>query len=90
MSRRLEHMLNIGPHTAQLLRTIGIPDAEALARIGAVEAWRRLRAAFPHRVTRNALYAIEGALIDARWNALPPSRRADIEAAAARIEKEDP
>lgn len=83
-------MLNIGPHTARLLRAIGIPDPDALARIGSIEAWRRLRAAFPERVTRNALFAIEGALIDMRWNALPPRRRADIEAAAARIEKEDP
>jgi DNA transformation protein len=87
--RRLEHLLNIGPHTARWLRDAGIPDPDALARIGSIEAWRRLRTAHPDRVTRNALFALEGALLATRWNALPPNRRADIESAAARIEKEE-
>lgn len=88
MAGRLEDLLNIGPRTAGWLRDAGIESPDALARMGAVEAWRRLRQTAPG-VDRNALYALEGALADVRWNALPPARRDALRAAADTIELEE-
>ena len=88
MSERLEHLLNIGPRTAQWLREIGVTDRAALEREGSINAFTRLKARYPGRVTHNALYALEGALLDVRWNALPPARQRALEAELASLEQD--
>ncbi|WP_448954730.1 TfoX/Sxy family DNA transformation protein [Labrys neptuniae] len=40
---------------------------EELRRLGAVAAYRRLKFRFDHRVSLNALYAMQGALVDRDW-----------------------
>ena len=82
MDIAIEKLLNIGPRTAKRLEAVGIPTAEDLECIGAVEAYRRLMWCFPERTTRNALYALEGALLDVRWDRLPSERKADLDALA--------
>jgi len=42
-----------------------------LERIGVVETYLRLRKARPHQVTLNALWGLQGALLDLPWNELP-------------------
>jgi DNA transformation protein len=64
-------MLNIGPVAAGRLREVGISTPADLQRAGAVRAFRRLRERFPDDTTPVALYALQGALLDVRWDQLP-------------------
>jgi DNA transformation protein and related proteins len=75
---------NIGPASAQWLHAVGISTRADLKRVGAVEAWRRAKSAFPERVTIVLLYALEGALMDIPWNALPEDVRANLRDTAQR------
>ncbi len=78
----LHRLINIGPRTARALTEVGIADAEALRRVGPVEARRRLKLAAPRETTLIGLYALYGALIDVHWNALPPEIKASLRAEA--------
>lgn len=90
MTERLVDMINLGPTTADWLAAVGIETPARLRALGSVEAWRRLRAARSRPVTRNALYALEGALAGLRWNQLPRARRAELDAAWRRLCQEMP
>lgn len=79
----LTRLKNIGPASARQLREVGIDSAAALRRIGAVDAYRRLKHAFPREVTLVMLYALEGALRDCHWNRLPPGVSERLRAAAS-------
>lgn len=63
----LTQIPNIGPATAQSLIAAGIPDADALRRIGAHEAYRALLAAGerPHFI---GYYVLQMALQGRPWN----------------------
>jgi hypothetical protein len=71
MRNDLTTLKNIGPASASQLRDVGI-DAAALRKIGALDAYRRLKHAFPRHVSLLMLYALEGPLRDCHWNRLPP------------------
>ena len=63
---RISDMRNLGPATERMLAEIDIVTPDELRAIGAGEAYRRLR--FRHSsVSRNALYALRGALADTDW-----------------------
>jgi DNA transformation protein and related proteins len=64
----LENLVNIGPKLAADLRTVGIPDAETLRRVGARTAAERLAGAGLRDCT-HATRALEGALAGQRWTA---------------------
>lgn len=83
MSDDLSQLKNVGPKTIGWLHEIGIYTVEDLRVIGAVEAYKRLKAAFPHKVTLNALYGLEGALSDRRWDEIPPEVKAQLKAEVA-------
>ena len=76
--KKLTALKNIGEVTAGWLESIGIHDSQDLEGIGAVEAYRRVKAAYPERVSLNCLYALQGALLDIHWNTLPPQLREDL------------
>ncbi len=63
-------LLNLGPKSAGWLRAVGIRTRADLERVGAVEAYRRVVEA-GHETSLNLLYALEGALLDLRWDRLP-------------------
>ncbi len=67
--------LNIGPKSAQWLEAVGIQTEADLEALGAVEAYRRVKAAFPGRVSLNLLWALQGALLDLPWNELPQAMK---------------
>ena len=71
---------NIGPKTRSWLHEVGINNQQDLEDVGAVEAYHRLKAAFPNQVSLNALYALQGAILNLRWDALPPDMKADLKA----------
>jgi DNA transformation protein len=69
---------NIGPQTSAWLDEIGIETEEDLRRLGSVEAYRQLKARFPSRVTLNALWGMESALLGIHWQALPAEIKAAL------------
>ena len=81
MADDLTYLKNIGPASARQLREVGIEDAAALRRLGALDAYRRLKHAFPREVSVNMLYALEGALRNCHWNHLPPGVKENLRAA---------
>ncbi len=66
---------NIGPKSAQWLEAVGIKTLDDLEELGAVEAYKRVKAAFPGRVSLNMLWGLQGALLDLPWNELPPEMK---------------
>ncbi|MBM3585051.1 MAG: competence protein TfoX [Alphaproteobacteria bacterium] len=82
MSRTLAHLRNIGPETARRLVALGIADEAALRRVGAVEAYRRLKAADPRHTSLNALWALAGALLPLPWTRLPADLKETLRAEA--------
>ncbi|WP_426452795.1 TfoX/Sxy family protein [Paenibacillus sp. S-38] len=69
---------NMGPKGRQWLESKGIMTREDLERIGSVEAYKRLKASIPG-VSILALYAMEAALWDLHWNALPEEIKASLQ-----------
>lgn len=82
MKTDLTMLKNIGPASARQLREVGIESAAELRRIGALDAYRRLKHAFPRHVSLLMLYALEGALRDCHWNRLPPGVKERLKQAA--------
>ncbi|MCB0881005.1 MAG: TfoX/Sxy family protein [Thermoleophilia bacterium] len=77
-AERTEDLRNIGPITAGWLHEVGIDTPGDLRRIGAAEAYRRVKAWRPWDVTLMLLWALEGALMDEDWMDVPPDRRVEL------------
>jgi DNA transformation protein len=78
---------NLGPKTSGWLRDVGIVTMEDLEALGAAAAYVRLKAAFPHKVSLNALWGLQGALLGIRWNQLPETMKADLLAEVEELER---
>lgn len=72
---RLEDLPNVGPKLAAALRAAGIPDAEALAEVGGVEAWRRVHPTFD---CLHSLQALAGAVRGVPKSSLDAATRAEL------------
>jgi DNA transformation protein len=79
----LEDLPNLGPASAGWLREVGITSYEDLERLGSVAAYQLVADRRPG-VSRNLLYALEGALQDVRWDLLSPELRAELRRRAGR------
>ena len=80
---------NVGPKSAAWLRQVGVRTQEDLVRLGAVEAFMKVkRAGF--RPSLNLLYALEGALVDCHWADLPDERKSALLLAAEAAETANP
>ena len=64
-------MKNLGPKSQEWLAGIGVHSLEDVARLGVVETYRRVKAAYPEKVTLNMLWGLQAALLDIAWNELP-------------------
>lgn len=82
MACDLFDLKNIGPASVRQLQEVGIEDAAALRKLGAILAYRRLKHAFPREVSLVMLYALEGALRGCHWNQLPPGVKEKLRIAA--------
>ncbi|MFA7682414.1 MAG: TfoX/Sxy family protein [Candidatus Peribacteraceae bacterium] len=68
----LQKLTNIGAKIEENLNEIGVHTLADLKKMGSVAAWHRIRAAHPKKdCCICALYALEGAIMDIRWNELP-------------------
>jgi len=61
---------NIGPKSSERLASVGINTLDAVARLG-VETYKRVRTAYPEKVTLNMLYGLQAALPENPWKELP-------------------
>lgn len=80
----LEAMRNLGPVISARLRAVGIGTPAELRKVGAIEAYVRLKRAFPAQTTHAQLYALHGAVTGVRWYALPEEARAALRDSATR------
>lgn len=78
---------NLGPVSEMWLRAIGVTTREQLESLGAVEVWRRVQL-HGFNASLNLLYALEAAIRDLHWTALPPETKARLKNAAKAIPKE--
>lgn len=74
MDDELQHMKNLGKTSVQWLHAAGIHSTADLRRLGAVNAYRAVKIR-GFNVSKTLLYAIEGALQDQHWSALPLERK---------------
>ena len=78
MGTRISKLLNLGPVSERQLAEVGIADADALRATGALEAYARLKWRYPREISIVALYALDGALSDTRWDRLPAARKEEL------------
>ena len=64
-------MKNLGPKSREWLASVGIYTLEDVARLGVVETYKRVKAAYPEKVTLNMLWGLQAALLEIPWNELP-------------------
>ena len=80
MTTELSKLKGIGPKTTEWLNDIGVYTLEDIEALGVVEVYKRLKRAYPHKVSLNALYGLQAAVLDTHWNALSPDMKAELRA----------
>lgn len=73
----LLQLKNLGMASVNILHAIGINTHADLKHVGAVEAYRRIRARNIN-VSKVMLYSLEGALMDIHWNDIQPDHKARL------------
>ncbi len=73
-------LLNLGEKSSAWLASVGISDEATLRTLGAAEAFRRVKAAFPRQVSWVLLYALHGALTHTHWNEFPSEVKTQMRA----------
>lgn len=68
---------NLGMASVNILHAIGVNTYDDLNRMGAVEAYLRIKNRGIH-VSKVMLYALQGALMDVHWNDLSPELKARL------------
>ena len=71
-------MKNLGPKSREWLASVGVHSLEDVAKLGVVETYKRVRAAYPEKVTLNMLYGLQAALLDIPWIELPLDIKAQL------------
>jgi DNA transformation protein and related proteins len=71
-------MKNIGPKSSEWLAFAGVNSLDDVARLGVVETYMRVKAAYPEKVSLNLLYGLQAALLNLPWNELPPDIKAEL------------
>jgi DNA transformation protein len=49
-----------------------------VVNLGVVETYKRVKAAYPEKVSLNLLYALQAAIFDLPWNELPPDIKEEL------------
>ncbi len=71
-------MKNMGPKSSEWLASVGIHTLDDVAALGVVETYKRVKAAYPDKVSLNMLYGLQAALLDLPWNELPADIKAEL------------
>ena len=78
----LTSMANIGREMARKLKSVGIGSAEELVRLGAEQAFLKLKERYPN-VCLVHLYALEGAVCNVEFSNLAESRKKELSGSAS-------
>lgn len=71
-------MKNLGPKSREWLASVGVHTIDDVARLGIIETYRRVKAAYPEKVTLNLLWGLQAALLGIRWDELPPDIKDEL------------
>ena len=71
-------MRNIGPKSSEWLASVGVYTLDDVVNLGVVETYKRVKAAYPEKVSLNLLYGLQAALLDLPWNELPPDIKEEL------------
>jgi len=71
-------MKNIGPKSREWLASVGVYTLDDVAGLGVVETHKRVKAAYPEKVSLNLLWGLQAALLDLPWNELPPDIKSEL------------
>jgi hypothetical protein len=71
-------MKNIGPKSSEWLASVGVHTLDDVAALGIVETYKRVKAAYPEKVSLNLLYGLQAALLDISWSELPADIKAEL------------
>ena len=71
-------MKNIGPKSREWLASVGVHTLDDVAKLGVVETYKRVKAAYPEKVSLNLLWGLQAALLDLPWNELPPDIKSEL------------
>jgi DNA transformation protein len=69
---------NLGPKSSEWLASVGVYTLDDVAKLGVVETYKRVKAAYPEKVSLNLLYGLQAALLDLPWNELPPDIKDEL------------
>lgn len=64
-------MKNLGPKSSEWLAAIGVYSLAEVSRLGVVETYKRVKTAFPGKVSLNLLFGLQAALLDIPVSQLP-------------------
>lgn len=73
----LTGMMNIGKEMAKKLTTVGIDSREKLIRVGAKQAFLKIKQEYPN-VCLVHLYALEGAVCNTEYNCLSEEKKKEL------------
>lgn len=69
---------SLGPKSSAWLHEIGIHTLEEIDALGVVEVYKRLKEAFPHKVSLNMLYGLQAAVMNISWTELTPDLKQQL------------
>ena len=71
-------MKNLGPKSKEWLASVGVHTLDDVAKLGVVETYKRVKAAYPEKVPLNMFWGLQAALLDLPWNELPPDIKSEL------------
>ncbi|MBI3150659.1 MAG: TfoX/Sxy family DNA transformation protein [Chloroflexi bacterium] len=71
-------MKNLGPKSREWLASVDIYTLDDVAKLGVVETYKRVKAAYPEKVTLNMLWGLQAALLEIPWNELPTDIKEEL------------
>ena len=71
-------MKNLGLKSTAWLACIGIYTLEDIAKLGVVETYKQVKAAYPEKVSLNMLYGLQAAWMGINWKDLPVDIKEDL------------
>lgn len=71
-------MKNLGPKSSEWLASVDVYTLDDVAKLGVVETYKRVKAAYPEKVSLNLLWGLQAALLDLPWNELPPDIKSEL------------
>ena len=74
----LASLKNLGPTSAERLQATGIKTPAQLEQVGPVEAYKRVKEAYPGDTSLILLYALQGAIWGIHWNEVPTEVKARL------------